>query len=375
VAEQPLFVNVLVAFADQLRDEGLAVGSGDVITYCAALAPLDPTDLRDLYWAGRATMVTRRDQIPVYDRVFRRFFLDENDALPDPVKLTIRAAQEQSAIEIPATEPGADGKEEHEARLGLVASNVDVLRNKAFSACTDEELASVRRIMKRMRLAPPRRRTRRTSPARDGSSPDPRRTVRETMRMHGEPSKLFWRQRKRRPRPLVLILDVSGSMADYSRHLLQFAYSAARAQARVEVFCFGTRLTRITKALERRRIDDAMEQAAKAVFDWEGGTRIGESLEQFVSDWGRRGICRGGIVVICSDGLDRGDPQVLANAMERLSRLSHRVVWVNPHKGNNRDFQPSTVGMLVAAPHIDVLLSGHNLRSLEELAAMLPTMG
>jgi uncharacterized protein with von Willebrand factor type A (vWA) domain len=375
VAEQAPFVSVLVAFADQLRDEGLAIGSGDVLTYCAALAPLDPTDLLDLYWAGRSTMVTRRDQIPVYDRVFRRFFLDEADQLPDPLKQTIRAsADNQSVIQIPATEPGADGTEEHEAQLGLVASNVEVLRNKAFSACTEEELASVRRIVARMRLAPPRRRTRRTSPASDGSTPDPRRTVRETMRMHGEPSKLFFRRRKRRPRPLVLILDVSGSMADYSRHLLQFAYSAARAQARVEVFCFGTRLTRITKELERRRIDDAMQQAAKAVFDWEGGTRIGASLAEFVRDWGRRGVCRGGIVVICSDGLDRGDPQVLADAMERLSRLSHRVVWLNPHKGNNRDFQPSTVGMLIAAPYIDVLLSGHNLRSLEELAVLLPTM-
>ena len=191
------------------------------------------------------------------------------------------------------------------------------------------------------------------------------------MRMHGEPSKLFWRERRLRRRPLILILDVSGSMADYSRHLLQFA---KRAHARVEVFCFGTRLTRITKALERRRVDDAMEQAAKSVFDWEGGTRIGASLDTFVRDWGRRGVCRGGIVVICSDGLDRGDPHVLATAMERLSRLSHRVILMNPHKGNVRNFAPSTLGMMVAAPHVDLLLSGHNLRSLEELASILPTM-
>jgi uncharacterized protein with von Willebrand factor type A (vWA) domain len=171
-----------------------------------------------------------------------------------------------------------------------------------------------------------------------------------------------------------LILDVSGSMADYSRNLLQFAYSARRAAARVEVFCFGTRLTRITRALERRRADDAMEQAARAVFDWEGGTRIGGSLDQFVRIWGRRGVCRGGIVVICSDGLDRGDPQLLSTAMERLSRLSHRVVWMNPHKGDSRTFQPSTLGMMVAAPYVDLLLSGHNLHSLEELAAMLPEL-
>lgn len=371
--EEAPFISVLVAFAEQLRGEGLAVGSGDVLTYCAAMAPLDPTDLLDLYWAGRTTMVTRRDQIPVYDRVFRRFFLDEQDSLPEP--LTIRATREtQSVLQVPANEPGMSGQDEREAQLGLVASAADVLRNKAFAACTPEEVAAVRRIMARLRLTPPRRRTRRTSPARSGRAPDPRRTVRETMRMHGEPSKLFWRERRLRVRPLILILDVSGSMADYSRHLLQFAYSAKRASARVEVFCFGTRLTRITKALERRRIDDAMEQAAKTVFDWEGGTRIGHSLDTFVRDWGRRGVCRGGIVVVCSDGLDRGDPQLLATAMERLSRLSHRLVWMNPHKGGGRDFRPSTVGMMVAAPHIDLLLSGHNLRSLEDLAAMLPTL-
>jgi len=204
------------------------------------------------------------------------------------------------------------------------------------------------------------------------------------MRADGEPAELLWRRRKVRLRPLILILDVSGSMADYSRHLLQFAYSAHRAAARgaaagggvgrVEVFCFGTRLTRITRLLNHRRPDDALELAAKAVLDWEGGTRIGDSLGAFVREWGRRGLCRGGIVVICSDGLDRGDPAVLAAAMERLARLSHRVVWMNPHKGDNRDFRPSTLGMMVAAPHIDLTLSGHDLSSLEELAALLPQL-
>jgi uncharacterized protein with von Willebrand factor type A (vWA) domain len=368
------FVSTLVNFVHELRAEGLAVGSGDAVTYSSAMAALNPTDLLDLYWGGRATLVTRRDQIPVYDRVFRRFFLDQADRLPEPLQLSIRSrAESQSVLQVPNTE-GGEGSDEQEVELGLVASDVDILRDKAFAACTAEELAAVRRMMKRMRLTPPRRRSRRTAPARDGRAPDPRRTVRETMRTHGEPSTLFWRRRRLRVRPLILILDVSGSMADYSRNLLQFAYSAAQATTRVEVFCFGTRLTRITRALERRRLDDAMEQAAHAVFDWEGGTRIGQALDTFVRDWGRRGVCRGGIVVICSDGLDRGDPQVLATAMERLARLCHKVVWVNPHKGASKDFQPSTLGMMVAAPYIDVLLSGHNLRSLEELAATLPTL-
>ena len=302
------FVSLLVDFAHELRAAGLPVGSGDVLTYCAAMAPLDPTDLMDLYWAGRTTLVTRRDTIAVYDRVFRRFFLDEGGDLPEPLKLKAAQARIESAsvLQIPLTEPGVDGHDEQEARLGLVASDAAILKSKSFAACTPEELAAVRRIMTRIRLQPPRRRTRRTVSARSGRRPDMRRTVRETMRMHGEPSELFWRQRRLRLRPLILILDVSGSMADYSRNLLQFAYSAKQAATRVEVFCFGTRLTRITKALERRRPDDALDQAARAVFDWEGGTRIGESLDAFVRDWGRRGVCRGGIVVICSDGLDRG---------------------------------------------------------------------
>jgi len=374
VPERAPLVGVLVDFARELRIAGLAVGTGDVLTYCAALAPLDPTDLLDLYWAGRTTLVTRRENIGIYDAVFRRFFLA---AAADPVRelLSIKAAaaaETQAVLQIPATEPD-DGRRE-EAMLGLMASDADVLRHKSFTACTPEELAALRRIMARIRLTPPRRRTRRTAAARSGRAPDLRRTVRESMRMHGEPAELFWRQRRVRLRPLILILDISGSMADYSRNLLQFAYSAKRAAAKVEVFCFGTRLTRVTRALQHRRPDDALELAAKAVFDWEGGTRIGDSLDAFVRDWGRRGMCRGGVVVVCSDGLDRGDPGVLATAMERLSRLSHLVVWMNPHKGDNKDFRPSTLGMMAAAPHIDLMLSGHDLNSLEELAALLPNL-
>jgi uncharacterized protein with von Willebrand factor type A (vWA) domain len=372
--EAPI-VGMLVDFARELRAAGLTLGSGDVLTYSAALASLDPTDLLDLYWAGRTTLVTRREQIPVYDRVFRRFFLDEQTAAAQPDRPAFHATAETlSVIQVPSTEPGQEDRDDQQARLGLMAADADVVRTKSFAACSPEELAAVRRMMARIRLTPPRRRTRRTVPARHGSRPDLRRTLRETMRTHAEPADLFWRRRRRRMRPLVLILDVSGSMADYSRNLLQFAYSTSRAASRVEVFCFGTRLTRITRALERRRPDDAMALAADAVVDWEGGTRIGDSLDTFVRGWGRRGICRGGIVVICSDGLDRGDPAVLAGAMERLARLSHRVVWLNPHKGNDEAFRPSTLGMMVAAPHVDLLLSGHDLRSLEDFAAMLPAL-
>jgi uncharacterized protein len=371
------FAQLLVDFARELRPAGLTVGSGDVLTYCSAAAALNPSDLLDLYWAGRTTLVTRQDQIHAYDRVFTRFFLGEGDDEDASRPFSVQARAEALAVlQVPESEPGQEGREEREARLGLMASDAATLKSKSFAACTPDELAVLRQIMRTIRLTPPRRRSRRTTRARvGGRAPDLRRTMRETMRMHGEPAELFWRRRRLRQRPLILILDVSGSMSDYSRGLLQFAYSTRRAAARVEVFCFGTRLTRITRELEHRRPDEALDRAAKAVFDWEGGTRIGDCLDAFVRSWGRRGLCRGGVVVICSDGLDRGDPAVLARSMDRLSRLCHRVVWMNPHKGDAVDFRPSTLGMMVAAPHIDLLLSGHDLRSLEELAAALPGLG
>jgi uncharacterized protein with von Willebrand factor type A (vWA) domain len=368
------FAAMLVDFSRELRTAGLTVGTGDVLTYCSAMLPLDPSDLLDLYWAGRTTLVSRRDDIPTYDRVFRQFFLDQG--APAAAQLVLKAAaaaEAEAALIMPGTEPGPEEDEEKPV-LGWMASDVDALKHRSFAGCTPAELAILRRIMARIRLTPPRRRTRRTRPASKGRSPDLRRTIRDSMRMHGEPAELFFRQRRMRLRPLILILDVSGSMADYSRHLLQFAHTAKHSAAKVEVFCFGTRLTRITKALEHRQPDSALEQAARTVVDWDGGTRIGQSLDTFVRRWGRGGLCRSGVVVICSDGLDRGDPELLAAAMTRLARLSYRIVWLNPHKGDDRSFRPSTLGMMVAAPHIDLLLSGHDLASLEQLAEMLPVL-
>jgi uncharacterized protein with von Willebrand factor type A (vWA) domain len=369
------FVTVLVDFGRALRSKGLAIGSGDILTYCAAMAPLDPTDLVDLYWAGRTTMIVRREDVAVYDEVFRSFFLASDSPVQKLLKVKAQSAAEaEAAFEIPATEPSGKEQEE-ETLLGLMASNIETLKHRSFSECTEEELAAIRRIMARIKFTPPKRRTRRTKTADDGRKPDMRRTIRESLRTNGEMVDLYWRQRRVRLRPLILILDVSGSMSDYSRALLQFAYSAKRASQKVEVFCFGTRLTQVTKPLQTRKPDEALARAAKLVVDWEGGTRIGDSIDKFVRKWGRRGMCRGGVVVICSDGLDRGDPELLSDSMERLSRLCHNIVWMNPHKGNNADYRPQTVGMMAAEPHIDVLLSGHDLSSLEELATLLPKLG
>jgi len=367
------FVDVLVEFGDELRNAGVVVGTNDTMTYVEAVSLINPADLIDVYWAGRGTLVNRKDQIPVYNRIFQKFFLDVEAAADSELKSMMRATTALSAtLEVPSPDPGqGEESKEEEAQLGYMASGAQVWRNKAFAACTDLELATIRRIVSDIRLTPPRRRTRRTLSSKNGPRFDPRRMALETMRSHGDPIKLFKKQRRLRIRPLVFILDVSGSMSDYSRNLLQFAYSARRAADKVEVFCFGTRLTRITKSLDRRKPDDALNLAAATVFDWDGGTRIGESLNQFIKRWGRRGLSRGSIVVICSDGLDRGDPALLESSMEKLSRLCHRIVWMNPHKGDETNFKPNSLGMMVADPFIDEIYSGHNLASLEQFAENL----
>jgi uncharacterized protein with von Willebrand factor type A (vWA) domain len=360
-------VETWVGFGCALRAAGLKVGTGDQQAFTEATAALNPGDLIDVYWAGRSTLVHRHDQEPIYHEVFREYFLGV-DPPPGPMPYSPRQRAETWAeLSMPEVDPHqGQESDEREAMLGLMASDAATLKHKAFAACTPEELAALRRIMRTIRLRPPQRRTRRTERGR-GPLHDLRRTVRETMRAHGEPAQLYVRRRRLRQRPLTLILDVSGSMADYSRSLLQFAHTTSRATARVEVFCFGTRLTRITPALGHRRIDQALDRAAEAVVDWEGGTRIGDALTTFVHDFGRRAATRAGIVVICSDGLDRGSPQVLEDALERLRRLCFRVVWLSPQAGAAN----APLAIRVAAPYVDALLPAHDLASLESFATTL----
>src|SRR5262249_5322386 len=207
---------MLVDFARALRAAGLAVGSGEVLTYCTAMTSLDPSDLLDLYWAGRTTLVARHEQIGIYDEVFRRFFLNAGDPVRELLTLKAHAGTEtQAVLEVPATDPAAEGKEAG-AVLGLLASDGDTLRHKPFAACPPEELAALRRIMTRIRLTPPRRRTRRTVAGSSGRAPDLRRTIRASLRAGGEPAEVFWRQRKVRLRPPILTLDTSGSTPDCS---------------------------------------------------------------------------------------------------------------------------------------------------------------
>jgi uncharacterized protein len=334
---------VLTSFGRALRDEDLPVGTGRIATFCSAAALLSPDDL---YWAGRATFVSHPQHVPVYDRVYAAFF----GPVPEPQIRTSKVVLQE------------------EVELAL-ASPVEVLREKSFARCSEEELAALGALMARIPLVVPPRRTRRREPARAGT-PDLRRTLRRSFRTGGEPLERAWRRRRKRPRRLVLFVDVSGSMADYSRALLLFAHAALRTDPRWEAFCFGTRLTRLTRALATPDLDEALRRAAAEVFDWDGGTRIGESLKLFLDDFGHRGLARGAVIVICSDGLEVGDPELLREQMGRLSRLAHRIVWLNPLK-EDPAYEPLARGMQAALRHVDVFSSGHSLATLEELRDQL----
>lgn len=349
---------LLVRFGRALRAEGLAVGTGRIETFCRAAALLPP---EDLYWAGRAALIGRREDLEAYDRVFRSFF-GGFDVRPRPKPRPQLTRTETAA----AGESESRRTDERPAHESSRASRIELLRRKSFAACSPEELSELAELMARLRLAAPPRRTRRRRLARSGEL-DLRRTVRQALRTGADPARLVRRERRLRRRRLVLILDVSGSMSDYSRALLVFAHAALRADRRWEAFCFGTRLTRVTRALAASKPDEALRLATVEVVDWDGGTRIGDSLKTFLDHYGHGGLARGAVVVLCSDGLDTGDPAVLAEQMARLGRLARRVVWLNPLK-ENPAYEPLARGMAAALPFVDVFSSGHNLASLEELS-------
>ena len=374
----------LISFGRQLRDRGLPVGTGRILTFCRTAAALGVSGRQDLYWAGRASLIASRDHIDAFDAAFddwyRSISADPQDPVIEAIELDLPSLGDLEELSIEAEsgapsgldaigegeDPGAAG----ETTLRVVASASETLRSKPFANLTDEERARVSKVISHLTFAVPTHRTRRTRPSAKGAFFDLRRTLRGSLRTQGEPFERAWRDRRSRTRPLVLILDVSGSMAPYSRALLQFGYAAMAAGRRVEVFCFGTRLTRVTRTLRTKDPDRALHEIGRLVADWEGGTRIGESLKTLLDGWSQRTALRGAVVVLCSDGLERGDPDLLRAQMARLRRLAHRVVWANPLKGSPR-YQPLARGMAAALPSVDAFLSGHNLESLEELAKAL----
>jgi uncharacterized protein len=345
-------IEPLVLFARDLRAAGIPAGTGAVADFCRAAALLAP---EDLYWAGRTTLLARVEEISVYDRVFRDFFGAASSEQGAP--------RRRRQVALVRTD-GEDG-----GRAGSPASAVELLRERSFARCSDEELAELAALMRRIRFDAPLRRTRRHRPTREGAL-DLRRTLRRSFRTGGEPLALARRGRRLERRRVALLLDVSGSMAAYSRGLLLFAHAALQADARFEAFCFGTRLTRLTRSLRRGTPDAALASATAGVVDWGGGTRIGESLKAFLDRFGHGGLARGAIVVVCSDGLERDDPELLGAQAARLGRLAHRVVWLNPLREDPR-YEPLARGMAAALPHVDLFASGHNLASLEAVADAL----
>lgn len=364
------------------------MGTGRILTFVRAVASLGLADRDSLYWAGRASMIARHDDLEAYDDAFDEWYRSLRSTDDLRVELNLPAAQPEDAsdrgdqpddLEVRVGQTAAEwhgaGDDDEvdpdeESSIRIVASGAEVLRSKSFGDLSDEERAQVAALIRSLRLRVPVERTRRTRPASKGDRFDLRRTLRRSLRTQGEPFDRAWRARTARRRPLVLILDISGSMAPYSRALMQFAYAAMAAGRRVETFVFGTRLTRVTRTLRTKNPDRALHEIGHQVEDWEGGTRIGESLKSLLDGWSQRAALRGAVVVFCSDGLERGDPELLRAQMARLGRLAHRVIWVNPLKGSPR-YEPLARGMAAALPSVDVFLSGHNLESLEHLAATL----
>ncbi len=357
-----------VAFIRSLRRGGLEVSTSSTIDFVDALAHIGLDERSHVYWSGRATLVRRPEDIATYDAVFNEFW----SGLAAPIH--VAAEEEHLTLEIDTGDDGngdgTDGQED-ESGLELRFSAVEVLREKDFAEWSDAELEESRRLMSRLRLVGEARRSLRLAASPTGGERlDIRRTVRQALATEGEPIRLHRRRRTQRPRRLVLLLDVSGSMEPYARALIRFAHAAVIGRQRVEVFALGTRLTRITRELARRDIDDAIRRAAAAVTDWSGGTRLGEGLTRFNHEWGQRGMARGAIVVILSDGWDRGEPEVLSEQMERLHRFTHRLVWVNPLKVSP-GYAPLARGMAAALPHVDDFVEGHNLLALEELVSVI----
>jgi uncharacterized protein with von Willebrand factor type A (vWA) domain len=360
----------VVGFARTLRHAGVAATPDRAATMLTAVDALGGSPAA-VYWAGRLTLCGEPDDLPIYDAAFRAYFGGEE--LPAGRTLPMTPALPSVAAPFTGGPPPAAGAEtdEEPAILALSASEVEVLRRRDFALLNAGERDEVRRLVALLGPDTAPRRSRRRRPARGAGEVDPRRTVRRVLRHAGEPSLLERRRRRDKPRRLVLLLDVSGSMTPYADALLRFAHAAVRRRpAQTEVFTIGTRLTRVSRPLRHRDADAALRAASATIPDWHGGTRLADSLRAFVDRWGRRGAARGAVVVVCSDGWERGTPDALATQLDRLSRLAYRLVWVNPHRGKE-GYAPLAGGMAAALPYLDDFVAGHSLSALEELVAVI----
>ncbi|WP_019876739.1 vWA domain-containing protein [Sporichthya polymorpha] len=360
-------VVTMAGFVRTLRAAGMVADTGRFEAMLRALHALDIRRGADAYWAGRLTLCTGPDDIARYDAAFAAYFGGE---IPRNAAIGLQKAPSR-VVGITALD-GLDGETDaptETQELATQASEVELLRQADFATLSDEQREEVRRMLAQLHTVGPTRRSLRTEAAARGDV-DPRRVIRAMLRRGGETVELPRRNRRDRPRRIVLLLDVSGSMEPYAEAYLRFAHTLSRRRPQVEVFTIGTRLTRITRAMSARDPDAALKAVAAAVPDWSGGTRLGELLQAFLDRWGQRGMARGAVVVVASDGWERGEVDLLADQMARLRRLARAVVWVNPHVGKD-GFAPTAAGMSAALPHIDRLVSGHSVEAFAELAKLL----
>jgi uncharacterized protein len=365
------------ALSRRLHDSGVPVTPARSADFARALTLVRPITRRRLYWTARGVFVADPAQVKAFDEVFSAVFGSGTTAEsfePDEVQSAAAAPNDRSTSVAgdsaqggaSSSPSGADG-DRTEAEVPLaIASDEEVLRRKSFDALEPHELVQLYRLMSRLELATPMRQTRRHERARHGARVDLRRTLRASLRTGGDPIRLARRRRRVARRRLVMLCDISGSMEPYARAYLQFLTCAAGTGPDAEAFAFATRLTRLTRALTSRTPERAIQRAAAAAPDWSSGTRIGDALKEFNDRHGRRGMARGAVIVILSDGWERGDPALVAREMERLARLAHRIVWVNPRVGAS-SFSVQAGGMVAALPFCDALVSGHSFEALAEV--------
>jgi uncharacterized protein with von Willebrand factor type A (vWA) domain len=359
-------VDTVLGFARTLRHAGVGASPDRVEAMLAAVGALDVLDPRAFYWAGRLTLCGGPDDLGRYDAAFAAYFAGE---APRAARSAGRP-DVQLAASAPLDPGTGDGDDSDGPDLAALASADEVLRHRDVGEMTPAERAHLRRLFALLVPATPMRPARRRRPSPQGAV-HPARTVRRALRDGGEVSRLMYRRRQPRPRRVVLLVDVSGSMAPYADALLRFAHAAVRARpSSTEVFTIGTRLTRVTRELRLRDPDRALAASGTAIPDWSGGTRLGEVLKAFLDRWGQRGTARGAVVIVCSDGWERGGTELLGEQMARLRRLAHAVVWVNPHKGRT-GYEPLTGGMMAALPSVDHFVSGHSMAAFEELTGVI----
>ena len=391
----------IIDFAHFLWELGLDVGPGRVVELVESLPLINVGNRQEFYDFLKVSLVTKRDQEAIFDMAFAYFWHGQHQSLTGDALTKELEQHRRRALALPTSRrleaereiarmPGRpspqqkhpysrlrqaarkqrnDDDDDETERQGTYSYD-EQLRRRDFEDFSWDELRDAREMMSRARWRLGERQTRRRRPARHGRHLDLRGTLRRSLRSGGEPITLARRELRRKPRPLVILCDISGSMSLYSRLLLHFVHTVSNGLENVETFVFGTRLTRITRQLARKDVDEAIYQVTKSVQDWSGGTRIGESLHAFNQLWARRVLGRGAVVLIISDGWDRGDVRVLGEEMARLQRNCHRLIWLNPLLGHD-EYRPVTAGMRAALPYIDDFLPANNLDSLFALGRAL----